>query len=200
MDYSTENRCKINFPFLRWVFPAFVVEKMTIKKRLSITILFGFLLLGCSTPNSLTAASDINLVAQVVSSTNNGQMLPIGAKAKMGGETIELEVAKTPEQQEMGLMYRSFLPNNRGMLFEFGAPRYTRFWMKNTLVPLDIIFLKGKEVKAIIANVPPCTSDPCKSYGPSVEIDRVIEIAGGRAAELGLKVGDRIAIEYIKTP
>jgi uncharacterized membrane protein (UPF0127 family) len=173
---------------------------MTVETRLSITILFAFLLLGCSTPNSLIAASDIDPVSQAVSSTNHGQMLPIGAKAKMGGETIELEVAKTPEQQEIGLMYRSSLPDNRGMLFEFEKPRYTRFWMKNTIIPLDMIFLKGGEVKAIFANVPPCTSDLCKSYGPSVEIDRVIELAGGRAAELGLKVGDRVTIEFVKTP
>ncbi|NJK49993.1 DUF192 domain-containing protein [Candidatus Gracilibacteria bacterium] len=168
--------------------------------RISLTILLGFLLLGCSTPNSLTVASEIELVSQAVSSTNKGQMLPIGAKAKMGGETIELEVAQTPEQQEIGLMFRSSLPANRGMLFEFEAPRYTRFWMKNTIIPLDMIFLKGGEVKAIFANVPPCTSDPCKSYGPSVEIDRVIELPGGRAAELGLKVGDRVAIEFVKMP
>lgn len=170
------------------------------KTHISLTILLGILLLGCSTPNSLTAASDSELVSQAVSSTNKGQMLPIGAVAQMGSETIELEVAQTPEQQEMGLMYRSSLPDNRGMLFEFNKPQYTRFWMKNTIIPLDMIFLKGDEVKAIFANVPPCTSDPCKSYGPSVEIDRVIELAGGRAEELGLKVGDRVTIEFANVP
>jgi hypothetical protein len=125
-------------------------------------------------------------------------MLPISALAEMAGQKISLEVARTPEEQAMGLMYRTSLAADRGMLFPFEPPRPVSFWMKNTLIPLDMVFLRNGEVKAIAANVPPCTTTPCPSYGPSTEIDQVIELRGGRAAELGLKVGDRVSIKFLQ--
>jgi hypothetical protein len=69
--------------------------------------------------------------------------------------------------------------------------------MKNTKIPLDMVFLRNGEVKAIAANVPPCTAEPCPSYGPQIPIDQVIELRGGRAAELGLKVGARVSVEFL---
>ena len=167
--------------------------------RIGLTLLLAVWLLGCSTSAPVASSDRRDSVSPQISSASNSQMLPIGAKAKMGNETIELEVARSPQQQAMGLMNRSSLPKNRGMLFEFGTPRYSRFWMKNTLIPLDMIFLSDGEIKAIFVNVPPCTSDPCENYGPSMQIDRVIELAGGRAEELGLQVGDRIAIEFVNS-
>jgi uncharacterized membrane protein (UPF0127 family) len=137
----------------------------------------------------------------VVSSspTNSGQMLPISAQAQMAGQRIMLEVARTPQQQAMGLMYRTSLAPDRGMLFSFDPPQPVSFWMKNTIIPLDMVFIRDGEVKAIAANVPPCTTTPCPSYGPQVEvlIDQVIEIRGGRAAELGLKVGDPVIVKFV---
>jgi len=123
-----------------------------------------------------------------------GQQLPIEARAIVGDQTILLEVARTPEQQEIGLMFRTQLPSDRGMLFPFGQTRMARFWMKNTLIPLDMVFLREGEVLAIVANVPPCRQDPCPSYGPSLWVDAVLELPAGRSAQLGLKVGDRLAI------
>lgn len=126
-------------------------------------------------------------------------MLPVEAIATIAKETIQLEVARTPQQQAMGLMFRSPLPDDRGMLFSFDPPRPVSFWMKNVPVDLDMVFLFDGVVMAIAANVPPCTSDPCPTYGPepTVIIDRVIELRGGRAAELELEVGDRIEIEFL---
>lgn len=167
-----------------------------LKIQISFTVLLGIILLGCSPSPSITSTSDRASASNEIIS-QQGQVLPIAAEAKMGEATIELEVAKTAQQQEIGLMYRTSLPKNRGMLFEFKEPRYTRFWMKNTLIPLDMIFLKDGTIKGIFLNVPPCRQDPCDSYGPATEIDRVIELAGGRAKELGLKVGDRIDIEFL---
>jgi uncharacterized protein len=139
--------------------------------------------------------------APVVSSspTNAGQMLPISAQAEIRGQRISLEVARTRQQQQMGLMYRTSLADNRGMLFPFDPPQPTSFWMKNTKIPLDMIFLRDGQVKAIFANVPPCKADPCPSYGPenTILIDQVIELRAGRAAELGLKVGDRVTIKFL---
>lgn len=126
-----------------------------------------------------------------------GQTLPITAQATIGSQVINLEVAQTRQQQALGLMYRRLLPANQGMLFTFSPPQPVSFWMKNTKIPLDMIFLHQGKVQAIVANVPPCSQTPCPTYGPEppVPIDQVIELRGGRAAELGLSVGDRIAIE-----
>jgi hypothetical protein len=70
--------------------------------------------------------------------------------------------------------------------------------MKNTKIPLDMVFLRDGEVKAIVADVPPCTTNPCPGYGPEIPIDQVIELQGGRAAQLGLKVGDQVSIKFLE--
>lgn len=127
------------------------------------------------------------------------QNLPISASAEIDGEVIQLEVAQTPQEQAKGLMYRSPLPDDRGMLFPFNPPRPVQFWMKNTPSPLDMVFLRDGEVQAIVAAAPPCQADPCPTYGPEtpVPIDQVLELRSGRAAELGLTVGDRINIQFL---
>lgn len=174
-------------------------------------ITLTILLMGCATsvPAKVTEGTPLTSGEQLPppqsissSPTNKGQMLPISAQAQMAGRTIMLEVARTPEQQAMGLMYRTELAPDRGMLFAFDPPQPVGFWMKNTLIPLDMVFLREGEVKAIAANVPPCTTEPCPTYGPQVLIDQVIELRGGRASEIGLKVGDQVKIQLqnSKTP
>jgi uncharacterized membrane protein (UPF0127 family) len=154
----------------------------------------SFLLLGCD--GSRLLASSEPAVSPPEAQENRGQMLPIAAKVTIADQMIELEVAKTPEQQALGLMYRQSLPDNRGMLFRFELPRVPRFWMKNVPISLDMVFMYRGEVKAIAPDVPPCTADPCPTYGTDNLIDQVIELRGGRAAELGLKEGDRLTIEF----
>jgi uncharacterized protein len=129
-----------------------------------------------------------------------GQVLPISATAKLGDRTFELEVAKTHSQQALGLMYRTFLPSNRGMLFPFTPPQPVQFWMKHCRLSLDMIFLRQGKVIAISANTPSCTTDPCPVYGPNELTDQVIEIRGNQAASIGLKVGDPVEISVLKTP
>jgi len=121
-----------------------------------------------------------------------GQLLPISVKTNLGDRAIGLEVAQTPQEQEIGLMFRTELPEDRGMLFPIEPARNVRFWMRNVLIELDMIFLREGVVQAIIPNVPPCLTENCPNYGPDVPVDGVMELRGGRAAELGLKVGDRI--------
>ncbi|MGB3514002.1 MAG: DUF192 domain-containing protein [Microcoleaceae cyanobacterium] len=126
-----------------------------------------------------------------------GQMLPISAQASFSGQTINLEVAQTPLEQGMGLMFRSELPDNQGMLFSIDPPRTVNFWMINVFINLDMVFLKNGEVQAIFSNLPPCETEPCPTYGPNTPVDGVIELRGGRATELGLRVGDPIDIQPI---
>ena len=95
-------------------------------------------------------------------------------------------------------MYRPSLPENRGMLFIFGADRYPSFWMKNTLIPLDLIFLDSAgSVVDVIANVPPCAGDPCPTYSPKYPARAVLELAAGAAAGHGIEAGAVISFERI---
>lgn len=128
-----------------------------------------------------------------------GQKLPISARATIGKRSINLEVARSPQEQATGLMYRDSIADDRGMLFVFEPARTVGFWMRNVRFPLDMIFIEKGRVKAIAAAVPPCNTDPCPTYGPETPIDQVIELRGGRATQLGVKVGDRIPIEFLDT-
>jgi uncharacterized membrane protein (UPF0127 family) len=101
-----------------------------------------------------------------------------------------VEVARTAEEQAMGLMNRAGLDPNRGMIFPFDAPRQASFWMKNTLIPLDMIFVRADgSIANIAANTVPLSLEPVYSDG---EVAAVLEIAGGRAAELGVQPGDKV--------
>jgi uncharacterized protein len=163
----------------------------------------GILLLGCTlpvraTPHSLARQHPKSQPAPKL--TAQGQKLPETAQIVIKGQTILLEVAKTQEEHSIGLMNRTNLPKDRGMVFVFANPSPVRFWMKNTLIPLDMIFMSNGVVKYISAATPPCKADPCPSYGSDqkTDIDRVIELRSGRAAELKLKVGDRVKIQDIQ--
>lgn len=128
---------------------------------------------------------------------NIGQILPITAQGTFANQNINLEVAQTVQQQTIGLMYRDDLPRDRGMLFPINPPQVISLWMKNVTIPLDMIFLRNGEIQKILVNVPPCLSDSCPNYWSNVEVDQVIELKGGRAAELNVKVGDKIPISII---
>lgn len=162
-------------------------------------MLLSVALFGCSEPTPAKPPST-SLDSQLSASAPSGQTLPIsGVLVVPNGTKINLEVARTPKEQEIGLMYRKVLPRDRGMLFMFPDAQPVSFWMKNTLIPLDMVFLRQGVVQYIAANVPPCTADPCPSYGPQTPIDTVIELRSGRAAELSLKVSDRVKIEFLSS-
>jgi uncharacterized membrane protein (UPF0127 family) len=149
-------------------------------------------------PQPTSTVTEIGQASASEAQSSEGQELPISAKATMAGQIIQLEVAQTPQQQAMGLMHRPPLPDDRGMLFPFDPPRPVLFWMKNTPAPLDMVFLLNGQVKAIAADVPPCNADPCPTYGPGTFVNQVIELRAGRAAELGLKTGDRVTVQFLQ--
>lgn len=114
---------------------------------------------------------------------------------------IKLEVASTPEQIERGLMYRTSLAENSGMVFLFRPARPVKFWMYHTLIPLDMCFIYKGQIIKIFENVPPCRSeDPrqCVTYpqeDPGIAVNEVIELAGGYAKSHGIKEGDKVTYE-----
>ena len=123
--------------------------------------------------------------------------LPTTAVTLPNGRIIEAELALTPEEQARGLMYRSHLADDRGMLFvgDRAAPR--SFWMYRCLIPLDMIWMDGaRRIVEIVHAAPPCRDpDPanCPSYGGNVNSVYVLELAAGQADANGLRVGDRVA-------
>lgn len=131
----------------------------------------------------------------LLSSSHQPKSLPISAKALVANQVIELEVARTPQQQAVGLMYRTDLPANRGMLFLFHPPQTVNFWMKNVQIHLDILFLKDGVVKAIAPNISPCKTNPCPTYSSGIPVNQVLELRGGQVERLGLKIGSRITIQ-----
>lgn len=114
------------------------------------------------------------------------------------GFIVDLELAVTPQEVADGLMYRPSLPENRGMLFIFEADRYPSFWMKNTLIPLDLVFLDSTgSVVDVVANVPPCAADPCPTYSPKTPARAVLEMAAGTAARHGVEAGAVVTFQRI---
>jgi len=115
------------------------------------------------------------------------------------GAVYQVEVARTPEQQAQGLMFRESLPANSGMLFLFPEGGVHQFWMKNTMIPLDMIWMDSQgKVLFLSANTPPCKADPCPSYGPELPASSVLEIAGGMAKKEKVEAGKAIQFVDVK--
>ena len=112
--------------------------------------------------------------------------------------TFRVELALSPEEHSRGLMYRQQLALDAGMLFVFERPRVQSFWMQNTFIPLDMVFIGADGlVKHIHAKAKPMDTTSIPSRYP---VRFVLEIQGGRAAEIGLKEGDRIEHVRVGTP
>lgn len=106
---------------------------------------------------------------------------------------FQVEIADTPEKHARGLMFRRCLKDGYGMLFVFPDEEVRSFWMKNTLIPLDMIFLNSdRQVVDLYISVPPCRRDPCPSTTSALPARYVLEIAGGLAKKLKLQIGDKI--------
>lgn len=109
------------------------------------------------------------------------------------GSTIRIELAATDEERAIGLMFRDVVPADTGMLFLFPNDGIWPFWMKDTMVGLDFIWLDATgQVVEVRADVPPCRVDPCPSYAPSAFSRAMLEMAAGSAEKHGIKVGVRL--------
>jgi uncharacterized membrane protein (UPF0127 family) len=115
---------------------------------------------------------------------------PLVIDTAKGPAQFSVEMAVAWPQQEQGLMFRKTLAPDAGMLFDFGKEQETSFWMKNTLIPLDMLFIKANgTIARIAANAKPLSEESIPSYEP---VRAVLEIAGGRAAQLGIRPGDKV--------
>jgi uncharacterized protein len=113
-------------------------------------------------------------------------------------QQYQMAIASTPEQQERGLMYQTSLAKRNGMLFPISPSRQVAFWMKNTLIPLDMLFVQNNRLVQIVHNAQPCKADPCSIYASNTPIDTVIELPGGTAKEDHLEPGARVQIMWLQ--
>ncbi len=115
---------------------------------------------------------------------------PLSIVSGTGVHNFTVELAVTPEQRARGLMFRQNLAADAGMLFDFGAPGKVAMWMKNTLISLDMIFIRSDGIIAnISSDTVPMSLSPVPSNGP---VRGVLELRAGTAARLGIRPGDRV--------
>jgi hypothetical protein len=111
--------------------------------------------------------------------------------SKTGVHIFAVEIADTEAQREKGLMFRKSLPDGQGMLFDFKREQDVSFWMQNTYIPLDMIFIRGDgSILRIVENAEPLSTRFIPSGGPVLA---VLEVIGGTARKLGIAPGDRVA-------
>lgn len=143
---------------------------------------------------NLSALAVIGLVSMPLAACSDESKLILHTGE--ASHTFTVELVDTPETRAQGLMYRQELADDAGMLFDFLEERQVSFWMRNTYIPLDMIFIGADgEVKTIHVNARP--HDPT-SIPSQVPVQFVLEIPGGRSVELGLEPGDRVEHARIK--
>lgn len=113
------------------------------------------------------------------------------AAVSIGHNTFNVDIANNPEERARGLMGVDHLPPNVGMWFEFEDSKTRTFWMKNTLISLDILFIDSEyKVQTIYRNVPPCIQEPCAMYPSNASVQYVLEVNGGETNYVN--VGDEV--------
>ena len=140
----------------------------------------------------LAACQPASITARAIERSPAGlDQVPLTVTTTSGRKhRFTVEVARTAEQQAQGLMNREALAPDRGMIFPYEVPTAASFWMKNTLIPLDMIFVRSDgTVARIEANTAPLSLDPVPAGEP---VGAVLELAGGRAAELGITAGAKV--------
>lgn len=164
------------------------MKKISNAIALSLMLFSGFGLSGCYAQSGETAAS--NQSGTLALSDAGLRQVPLEIRTSDTVHSFIVEVAESPDEQAQGLMFRTALAPDRGMIFPLAEDRVASFWMKNTVIPLDIIFVRRNgSIESIAANTTPYSLAPVRSGEP---VATVLEIAAGRAGELGIEPGDTV--------
>jgi uncharacterized membrane protein (UPF0127 family) len=160
----------------------------------------GLLGCGAASKSPQPAPSATRSPAAPATTPSSSAAKTSGPRVRMpSGAEYSLELALTPEDQAQGLMFRESLAERHGMLFVFPETAPHHFWMKNTMIPLDMIWLDASgKVLFVSADTPPCKADPCPTYGPDGPAQSVLEIAGGKAKAEGVAVGTTLGLIDVK--
>lgn len=166
-------------------------------KRAIIVFCTATMLLACRAEPQTNASQSIDrrpAAAPSVSERGRPQTglerIPLIIRSGDQTHRFTVEVAATEKQQAIGMMFRESIGPTEGMLFPYPTPRPLTFWMQNTLIPLDIIFIRADgSIARIVENATPLSLAQIESGEPAIA---VLELAGGRAADLGIRVGDQV--------
>ena len=118
--------------------------------------------------------------------------------AASGDYLVRVEVVEKPSDLQMGLMYRKHLAKDSGMLFILQEERPQSFWMKNTFIPLDMIFISADLIIVDITTMQPCTTDPCPDYTSKQPARYCLEVNAGYARSHTIAIGDKISSDVLK--
>jgi len=162
--------------------------KMSKAVALSLSLFCMISLSGCYAQTGETAATSVQ--SELPQSESGLKQVPLTIRTSDASHDFVVEVAASSAEQAKGLMFRTQLAPDKGMIFPFAEDRVASFWMKNTVIPLDIIFIRRDgTIESIAANTTPYSLAPVSSNEP---IATVLEIAAGRAAELAIAPGDAV--------
>ncbi len=162
-----------------------------IRNRPSFVFAALLLALAACTPGGGEAAPASTQAAPSVHSISGLQVVDLTITHGQTRHSFRVEVARSGQEQAKGLMFRSAMGADEGMIFPMNPPRGASFWMRNTVIPLDIVFIgTDGRISNIAANAVPYDETPLSSVGL---VKGVLELNGGRAAQLGIVAGDVVS-------
>lgn len=145
---------------------------------------------GAASQPATAASAAATASAPTVHPVSGLPIIPLSVKTAKGPHAFRVELAATAQEQEKGLMFRTEMGADEGMIFPYDPARPIQFWMHNTVISLDIVFIGADHrILNIAANAVPYDDTPLPSAGP---VSGVLELNGGRAAQLGIKPGDTV--------
>ncbi len=136
------------------------------------------------------------LIPRVTTPQPTLPMATVTIASPSGSVQVSAEIADEPEEWSRGLSFRPSLAEGSGMLFVFDDERFRQFWMKDTLIPLDVIFINGELVVVhIVEGAVPCEADPCPLYGSGGPVRYALEVNADFVQVHGIRVGAEVTIE-----
>lgn len=156
-------------------------------RRFAAACCFAAALLACRAE----PAANVSQAQPARTEPSGLELVPLEIRSGERTHRFTVEVAATPDEQARGLMFRASLGPDEGMIFPFPSPRVASFWMRNTLIPLDMIFIRDDgTIARVAAETVPLSEEAVTSGEPVIA---VLELRGRRAAELGIAEGDRVS-------
>jgi uncharacterized membrane protein (UPF0127 family) len=160
------------------------------KRLIPILLLMPAVLAACSPMSSEARQQSSPAAAPSRHPTSGLDVIPLTITSTKGRHAFRVEVARTAAEQAKGLMFRTAMGADEGMLFPRNPPDRASFWMRNTVIPLDLVFIApDRRILNIAANAVPYDETSLSSAGPVIA---VLELNGGRAAQLGIAPGDKV--------
>lgn len=137
------------------------------------------------------------IAAPCTQSASNFQAIKSGTVTLPDNHQIQVEIANTQALRERGLMHRTQLENNQGMLFMHRDQAIRRIWMKNTLIALDVLFLSSDgKIVSMLRNLQPCKQDPCQIYSSAIKAQYMLEVNAGFIDKHQIILDQKVAIDY----